>query len=201
MLNSRVRLVECGSSLRGAVRLNAGRREHLSLAYVARDIGTIAPLGAEADRRCERTIAWWRNWSKTCQFDGLEKEVVLRSAITLKLLTFCLSGAVVAAATTSIPETIDGQRSVDYRYCWLRDAGLTMSAFLGLGFHHKDSMYLGWLLHATRLSRPDLSILYDVYGRTNLRQRTLTWLTGYYNSSPVRTGNDAIEQVQLDVYG
>lgn len=201
LLNSRLRLAECGASLRGAVRLTAGMREHVSLAYVDRDIGTIAPLGTEADARCERTLAWWRDWSKACRYDGPERDIVLRSAITLKLLTFCLSGAVVAAPTTSIPEAIGGSRNWDYRYCWLRDAGLTMSAFLGLGFHQEASMYLGWLLHATRLGRPKLSILYDVYGRTNLRERKLDWFAGHCNSSPVRIGNDAVGQFQLDVYG
>lgn len=201
LLHTRLRLVECGTFLRGAARLTGGTREHVSLAYVDRDIGTIASLGAEADARCARTIGWWRDWSKTCKFDGPEREVVLRSAITLKLLTFCLSGAVVAAPTTSIPETIGGGRNWDYRYCWLRDAGLTMNAFLGLGFHQEASMYLGWLLHATRLSRPKLSILYDVYGRTNLREWQLSWLAGHRNSSPVRVGNNAVRQFQLDVYG
>jgi len=200
-LNSSLRLAPDGASLRGAVRVTAGIREYFSLAYVDRDIGTIAALGAEADARCRRTFTWWQGWSKGCRFDGPERDIVLRSAITLKLLTFCLSGAVVAAPTTSIPETPGGHRNWDYRYCWLRDAGLTMTAFVELDFHQEASAYLGWLLHATRLSRPKLGILYDVYGRTNLRSSTLDWLSGYCNSAPVRVGNDAIAQFQLDVYG
>jgi GH15 family glucan-1,4-alpha-glucosidase len=201
LLNSGVRLTQHGASLRGTVRLAAGMREHLSLGYVGRDIGTIASLGAEADARCQRTIAWWQDWSKDCRFDGPEREIVLRSAIVLKLLTFCLSGAVVAAPTTSIPETLGGDRNWDYRYCWLRDAGLTMTAFVELGFHQEASTYLGWLLHATRLRRPRLNVLYDVYGRTNVNARKLDWLSGYRNSRPVRVGNDATTQFQLDVYG
>jgi GH15 family glucan-1,4-alpha-glucosidase len=201
LLNSRALLVQDGASLRGAVRLTDGRREHLSLAYVDRDIGTIAPLGAEADARCQRTVSWWQDWSNGCKFGGPNRDIVLRSAITLKLLTFCLSGAVVAAPTTSLPETLRGERNWDYRYCWLRDAGLTMTSFVGLGFEQEAAAYLGWLLHATRLSRPKLRVLYDVYGRTNLRERKLGWLTGFDGSRPVRVGNDAIMQFQLDVYG
>jgi GH15 family glucan-1,4-alpha-glucosidase len=201
LLNSDLRLVQDGEVLRGVVRTAAGKREYLSLSYVEGDVGTIAPLGSEADARCERTIAWWRGWSKACQFEGPERDIVLRGAITLKLMTFCLSGAVVAAPTTSIPEAIGGERNWDYRYCWLRDAGLTMGAFVGLGFHQEAAAYLGWLLHATRLSRPNLSILYDVYGRTNLRERKLDGFAGFCDSSPVRVGNNAVCQFQLDVHG
>lgn len=201
LFNSSFPLVEDGAVLRGAICVAVGTRQHLSVSYVQGDVGTIASLGSDADTRCEDTVAWWRKWSGTCKFDGPEKDAVLRSAITLKLLTFCLSGAIVAAPTTSMPEAIGEARNWDYRYCWLRDAGLTMTALVELGFHEEATAYLGWLLHATRLTRPNLSILYDVYGRTNLRARTLDWLAGYLNSRPVRVGNDAVMQFQLDVHG
>jgi GH15 family glucan-1,4-alpha-glucosidase len=201
LLNSNLHVVQDGAVLRGTVRTAAGRREYLSLSYVEGDIGTIAPLGPEADARYEQTRAWWRHWSNVCKFEGPERDGVLRSAITLKLLTFCLSGAIVAAPTTSIPEAIGAERNWDYRYCWLRDAGLTMTALVELGFHGEASAYLGWLLHATRLTRPNLSTVYDVYGRTNLSERSLDWFAGYFNSSPVRVGNDAVMQVQLDIHG
>jgi GH15 family glucan-1,4-alpha-glucosidase len=201
LLNSTTDLFQHGAVLRRAVRLAAGRREDFSLCYIEHDVGIIAPLGPEAESRCKNTVAWWQDWSRACQFDGPERDAVLRSAITLKLLTFCLSGAIVAAPTTSIPESLGAERNWDYRYCWLRDAGLTMSALVGLGFHREASAYLTWLLHATRLSRPNLSILYDVYGRTNLRERKLDWFAGYHNSSPVRVGNDAVAQFQLDPHG
>ncbi|MGY3604165.1 MULTISPECIES: glycoside hydrolase family 15 protein [unclassified Bradyrhizobium] len=201
LLNGSLGFIHDEEALRGTVSTTPGKREYLSLSYTEGDIGTIAPLDSEADARCERTIAWWRDWSKACQFEGPERDAVLRSAITLKLLTFCLSGAVVAAPTTSLPEEIGGERNWDYRYCWLRDAGLTMGAFVELGFHQEAAAYLGWLLHATRLSRPNLSILYDVYGRTNLRERKLDQFAGFRDSSPVRVGNSAVRQFQLDVHG
>jgi GH15 family glucan-1,4-alpha-glucosidase len=201
LLNSNVELVDNGPTLRAMLRITAGERRHFSLSSVECDIGTIAPVGAEADGRCDRTIVWWRNWSATCNLSGRERDVVLRSAITLKLMTFCLSGAIVAAPTTSLLEVMGGARNWDYRYCWLRDAGLTMSSLVDLGFHEEAATYLGWLLHATRLTRPNLSILYDVYGRTNVRERIAGWLAGYRCARPVRLGNDAIMQRQLDVHG
>ncbi|WP_409190770.1 glycoside hydrolase family 15 protein [Bradyrhizobium sp. RDM4] len=201
LLNSNVELADHGSMLRAKLHTTEGEREHFSLSYVECDVGTIAPVGAHADARCDRTIAWWQDWSRTCNFLGRERDIVLRSAITLKLMTFCLSGSIVAAPTTSVPEAIGGERNWDYRYCWLRDAGLTMSSLVDLGFHEEASTYLGWLLHATRLTRPNLCSLYDVYGRTNLRVQIAEWLSGYMNTAPVRIGNDAIEQLQLDVHG
>lgn len=201
LLNSNVELADHGSMLKATLRTTAGKRQHFSLSYVECDVGTIAPVGADADARCDRTIGWWQDWSRTCSFAGRERDIVLRSAITLKLMTFCLSGSIVAAPTTSLPEAIGGERNWDYRYCWLRDAGLTMSALVELGFHEEAAAYLGWLLHATRLTRPNLCTLYDVYGRTSLRVRIADWLSGYLNTAPVRIGNDAIKQLQLDVHG
>jgi GH15 family glucan-1,4-alpha-glucosidase len=116
-------------------------------------------------------------------------------------MTFALSGAVVAAPTTSLPEAIGGQRNWDYRYCWIRDAALTMRAFTGLGYGDEAASFLQWLLHATRLTWPALQVMYDVYGRTNLREQELDHLAGFRRSRPVRIGNGAHAQVQLDVYG
>ena len=185
----------------GRVRVEPGRKARFSMCYAKADIAIIAPLGRDADDRLEATLAWWRNWSGQCRHDGPHRGAVIRSAITLKLMTFALSGAVLAAPTTSLPEWIGAERNWDYRYCWLRDAALTMRALTGLGFHSEAGAFLRWLLHATRLTWPELQVMYDVYGRTQLREGELGHLSGFRDSRPVRIGNGAHDQVQLDVYG
>jgi GH15 family glucan-1,4-alpha-glucosidase len=190
-----------GATVRGRIRVKANQKTYLSLCYAKADIGVIAPLGNLAEERVRSTIKWWTDWSSRCAYDGPHRDAVLRSAVTLKLMTFALSGAVVAAPTTSLPEAIGADRNWDYRYCWLRDAALTMRAFTGLGFRDEAASFLQWLLHATRLTWPELQVMYDVYGRTNLREEELEELSGFRGSRPVRIGNEAHSQVQLDVYG
>lgn len=185
----------------GRIRVEAGRKIRFSLCYAKGDIGVVAPLGKRADDRLEATLTWWRSWSRQCIYAESHREEVVRSAITLKLMTFTLSGAVVASPTTSLPEWIGAGRNWDYRYCWVRDAALTMRAFTGLGFQSEAASFLQWLLHATRLTWPELQVMYDVYGRTTLHERELEHLRGYRRSRPVRIGNGAYRQVQLDVYG
>jgi GH15 family glucan-1,4-alpha-glucosidase len=190
-----------GAGLRGRARVAAGERCALSLSYAKDDIGVIAPLGQAAERRLRATLGWWEAWSGGLRYDGPWRDAVLRSAITLKLLSFAPSGAVVAAPTASLPEWVGADRNWDYRYCWLRDAALTMRAFTGLGLREEARAFLAWLLHATRLTWPKLQVVYDVYGRTALRERCLDHLSGHRGSLPVRIGNAAHGQVQLDVYG
>lgn len=190
-----------GKRIVGRISVRGGERICFSLAYMKGDIAVLLPTGRAAIDRLDMTRRWWQGWSQGCSYDGADRASVLRSAITLKLLTFPLSGAVVAAATTSLPETIGGERNWDYRYCWIRDAALTMRAFLGLGLIDEASSFLRWLLHATALTRPRLNVMYDVYGRARLKEKALHHLTGYRNSRPVRIGNDAHRQIQLDVYG
>ncbi len=185
----------------GRIRVEAGRKVRFSLCYAKGDVGVVAPLSDAADHRLRATHAWWTDWSGRCTYNGPHREAVLRSAVTLKLMTFVLSGAVVAAPTTSLPEAVGAGRNWDYRYCWLRDAALTMRAFTGLGFEDEAASFLQWLLHATRLTWPELQVMYDVYGGTNLREEELDHLSGYRSSRPVRVGNGAHGQVQLDVYG
>ena len=190
-----------GTAVSGQVRVRAGERLCFSLGYVKGDIGVIPPLAEHALKRRAATVQWWERWSRRCAYTGPYREAVQRSAVTLKLLTFALSGAVVAAPTTSLPEAIGADRNWDYRYCWLRDAALTMRALTALGYHAEARSFLHWLLHATRLTWPKLQVMYDVYGRTHLSEQELDHLSGYRASRPVRIGNGAHMQTQLDVYG
>jgi GH15 family glucan-1,4-alpha-glucosidase len=200
-VRSETDLERAGHALHTTIRIRAGDRVRVSLSFVKADIGVLSLLGHEADERLTHTEKWWRDWASRCSYHGPYNEAVLRSAVTLKLLTFSLSGAIIAAPTTSLPEAIGGERNWDYRYCWLRDAGLTMQALVGLGFHEEARSFLSWLLHATRLTWPELQVVYDVYGRTRLREKELGHFEGYRGSKPVRIGNDAYEQQQFDVYG
>ena len=189
-----------GLAVEGQVRAFAGDAFHFSLSYAKGDIGVVAPLDG-ARKRVDETREWWCQWSARGRYDGPHREAVLRSAVALKMMTFALSGAVVAAPTASLPEVIGADRNWDYRYCWLRDAALTMRAFTGLGYRDEAGSFLQWLLHATRLTWPELQVVYDVYGRTDLQEEELGELAGYRGSRPVRIGNGANRQMQLDVYG
>jgi GH15 family glucan-1,4-alpha-glucosidase len=190
-----------GATVTGRARVAAGQRLSFSLAYTKGDIGVIPLLGPHALTRLESGVRWWKSWTGRCSYDGPYRETVEHSAITLKLLTFALSGAVVAAPTASLPEAVGGDRNWDYRFCWLRDAALTMRAFTGLGYREEAHAFLQWLLHATRLTWPKLQVMYDIYGRTHLREQELGHLSGHRGSRPVRIGNGAHTQTQLDVYG
>lgn len=200
VLQSDVPLEPEGTLLKGRFRSVPGSVARFSLAYTGGEIGIFPPLN-EAERRVAETSAWWSKWSQACRYRGRHRDAVLRSALTLKLLIHSLSGSIVAAPTTSLPETIGHDDTYDYRYCWLRDAGFTVEALTALGFHEDAADYLAWLLHSTRLSWPKLRVLYDVYGRDASNEQDLSHLAGYCDSRPVRTGNQAGGQLQLDAYG
>ena len=185
----------------GRETLKEGDRRWLGLVYSHREPAVIPTFGEDADRKLESTVRWWRRWAERCDYEGTHRDHVVRSALTLKLLTYAPSGAVIAAPTTSLPEEIGGERNWDYRYCWLRDASITLQAFLDLDQESEAHAFLSWILHSTRLSRPELQVLYDVHGETRLVERELDHLEGYRGSSPVRVGNDARNQLQLDTYG
>jgi GH15 family glucan-1,4-alpha-glucosidase len=177
-----------------------GERLRFSLAYSEGEPGVILS-DRYVDSTYERTLAFWRNWSDDCRYDGPYRDNVVRSALALKLLSYAPSGAIVAAATTSLPEEVGGVRNWDYRYCWLRDASFTVKAFLALGLKREAEAFTGWLMHATRQSAPRLSPMYTLTGEPHIPERQLDNLEGFRGSAPVRIGNAASGQHQFDVYG
>ncbi|QQN61471.1 glycoside hydrolase family 15 protein [Bradyrhizobium diazoefficiens] len=149
----------------------------------------------------DETERFWREWSSRCEAAGPYSEAVLRSLMTLKALTFAPSGGMVAAATTSLPEQVGGPRNWDYRFCWLRDATLTLLALMGAGYYDEARAWRDWLVRAVAGSPKQLQIMYAVTGERRLTEWEVPWLSGYENSKPVRIGNAAHTQLQLDVYG
>ncbi|MBC5801204.1 MAG: glycoside hydrolase family 15 protein [Candidatus Eremiobacteraeota bacterium] len=143
----------------------------------------------------------WQGWSDVCRYDGEHRDAVVRSLITLRALTFRPTGGIVAAPTTSLPEKIGGVRNWDYRYCWLRDATFTLYALLGAGHDHSAVEWRNWLLRAVAGDPAELQIVYSIRGGRRIPETELPWLAGYEASQPVRVGNGAHGQFQLDVYG
>ncbi|HSA93052.1 MAG TPA: glycoside hydrolase family 15 protein [Terriglobales bacterium] len=158
---------------------------------------------SEATDLFRRTVDFWRSWLARCQYRGRWREMVERSALALKLLTFEPTGAIVAAPTCSLPEAVGGERNWDYRYTWIRDAAFTLYAFLRIGFTQEAARFMQWLEARLGELEPDgsLQIMYGIDGRHTLTEETLSHLEGYRGSAPVRIGNGAHGQLQLDIYG
>ncbi|MFE5710765.1 glycoside hydrolase family 15 protein [Streptomyces sp. NPDC056501] len=156
---------------------------------------------AEIDATLLRTLAFWNDWAAGLRYEGPAREAVLRSLLTLKALTYAPTGGVVAAATASLPESIGGERNWDYRFCWLRDSTFTLSCLLRGGFRREARAWTDWLLRAVAGDPADLQPLYGVEGQRRLSETYADWLPGYENSRPVRLGNAAVGQFQLDIYG
>jgi len=187
------------SSISGEFATAAGSRSLLVLS-ASHSEPLVLPSRAESEQRLEATASFWRRWAGSRSYEGPWRDSVIRSALALKLLVYAPSGAIAAAATTSLPEEIGGERNWDYRFSWLRDAFFTLDAFLALGCPSEAEAYLSWLLHASQLTHPRLRVLYALGGGTRTPERRLD-LAGYRGSRPVRAGNAAGAQRQLDVYG
>ena len=181
--------------------LKSGESVAFTFSFSAEAPATVPPLGSAIDEKLNLTIDWWRRWAAQSTYRGSYERQVTRSALVLKLLSYAPSGTIVAAPTTSLPECIGGDLNWDYRFAWLRDASFTVHALFGLGYKDDAAAFVDWLLHATRLTGPKLRVVYDVFGESPPSERILSHLEGYRNSLPVRVGNAASEQTQLDVYG
>lgn len=200
-LRSSVTLAQdSAGGLSAEVTLTAGESVEFSLTFSTEAPAVLPPLDV-VRQKLELTTDWWQRWARRGNYDGPYRAEVVRSLLVLKTLSFAPSGAIVAAPTTSLPERLGGSLNWDYRFAWLRDSAYTVRALSGLGYREDAQAFVSWLLHSTRLTRPELRVLYDVYGRTTPAEKELENLRGHFNSAPVRVGNAAQHQLQLDVYG
>jgi GH15 family glucan-1,4-alpha-glucosidase len=188
-----------GRRVEGTFTASTGSSSLIALS-MAHEEPLVLPSQPEVRGRLEATVAYWRRWVSERTIRGDQRDAIVRSALALKLLVHSPTGAVAAAATTSLPEEIGGERNWDYRFCWLRDSAFVMEALLGLGCRDEAEAFFWWLMHASQITRPRLQVLYRLDGGSSADERTLP-LEGYMGSSPVRTGNKAVEQSQLDIYG
>jgi GH15 family glucan-1,4-alpha-glucosidase len=203
-LATRTPLTMDGVGVAAEFTLSEGETAVFALRELGPDSGCGVCLSeAEAEACFRDTVQYWRNWLSKCSYRGRWREMVHRSALALKLLTFEPTGAIVAAPTCSLPEGIGGERNWDYRYTWIRDSAFTIYAFLRLGFTEEAERFMHFLSHLCTASSADgtLQIMYGIDGRTQLTEEILDHLEGYKGSKPVRIGNGAYDQLQLDIYG
>jgi GH15 family glucan-1,4-alpha-glucosidase len=205
-LSSPVPLVRDGLGVAADFTLGEGENATFVLSRIGRDERPDQCPGTdEAEELFRDTVAYWRRWLSKCTYTGRWREIVQRSALTLKLLSFEPTGAIVAAPTCSLPEVIGGERNWDYRYTWIRDAAFTIYALLRIGFTEEASRFRNWMQDRWREPADDgagpLQLMYGIDGRAELPEETLDHLEGYRGSKPVRIGNAASHQLQLDIYG
>ena len=188
-----------GATLEARFTVAAGEAATLALVSAYAE-PLILPGRSDVERRVDGTAAFWERWSRERQYTGPWPDAVLRSALVLKALIFAPSGAPVAAPTTSLPETIGGERNWDYRFCWIRDSNFAIDALLNLGCYDETESLFWWFMQATSLTEPQVRVLYRLDGGLGADERTLA-MAGYRGSRPVRAGNGAIAQRQWDIYG
>jgi GH15 family glucan-1,4-alpha-glucosidase len=190
-----------GENLRTLAEFSVGPGERVPFVLSWHPQFAEGSCGGDAMQAVAATEAWWRDWVGRCGYQGPWRDAVVRSLVTLKALSYEPTGGIVAAATTSLPEQLGGARNWDYRYCWLRDAAFTLDALLRAGYGEEARAWRDWLLRVVAGDPAQLQIMYGPAGERRLTELELGWLPGYEGSRPVRTGNAASEQVQLDVYG
>jgi GH15 family glucan-1,4-alpha-glucosidase len=183
----------------GEFAVSAGQQVPFVLTYTASHLPIPEP--ANADEALLATEEYWQSWARACRRTQQHDEIIIRSLITLKALTYAPTGGIVAAPTTSLPEQLSGSRNWDYRFCWLRDATLTLLALMNTGYYEEARAWRDWLLRAAAGSPAEIQIMYGVAGERWLPEHEVPWLKGYENSRPVRIGNAAADQLQLDVFG
>ncbi len=184
--------------------LQPGETAEFALRYLTEEDGADLKAPVDGDKLMDETLEFWREWLSHCKYEGRWREMVLRSALTLKLLTHRPTGAIVAAPTCSLPEEIGGVRNWDYRYTWVRDAAFTVFTLVRLGFPDEATAFIGWLaerIHEQAGAQGPLNTMYSIDGDSELTEYTLENMAGYRNSRPVRVGNAASNQLQLDIYG
>jgi GH15 family glucan-1,4-alpha-glucosidase len=185
--------------------LKQGERAVFALRILDDEVSANLPIASDEQEQdlLAGTVAYWHKWLSQCTYTGRWREMVHRSALALKLLTFEATGALIAAPTTSLPEAIPGPRNWDYRYTWIRDSSFSLYALLRLGFHEEAGAFMHWLEQRCHERKPDggLQIMYGLHGEQELTETTLDHLEGYMGSRPVRIGNGAAQQLQLDIYG
>jgi GH15 family glucan-1,4-alpha-glucosidase len=190
-----------GEDLKTVADFNVKKGERVPFVLTWFQSHKLPPRAITPDHALRDTEKYWADWTKNFRWQGEWKDAVLRSVITLKGLTYAPTGGIVAAATTSLPEQIGGVRNWDYRYCWLRDASFTLFAMMKVGYRDEAQFWREWLLRAIAGSAAQMQIMYGVHGERRLDEMEIPWLAGYENSKPVRIGNAASNQFQLDVYG
>jgi GH15 family glucan-1,4-alpha-glucosidase len=200
MLHTKAPLIGKGLTTVSEFTVNAGESVDFVMTYGPSHLP--APRTIDVNKAIEETQDFWEKWAAENCYQGLPyREAVERSFITLKALTYQPTGGIVAAVTTSLPEQLGGSRNWDYRYCWLRDATFTLLSFMFGGYYQEAKAWQQWLLRAIAGSPDQVQIMYGLAGQRFLPEREIPWLTGYENSKPVRIGNAASEQLQLDIYG